>query len=215
MLFPTSEAGLESSMRRLHLTDEMITPEETRTHEFLGIDLLVVNVTLIVLIVTAIWAEQRHIPASAAAIVVGALIGGLLRLTGGDMSEIARALPAVGIFNEEIFMYILLPPIIFEAGFSLSKRYFFSNMTTILVFAVLGTLLSTFIVGQMCQWAGVMGFFEADNADALDFRSPHDSYLFGALISATDRESFSRARNSDQSRLTHSHQPLLLRLAKR
>eukprot|EP00966_Prymnesium_polylepis_P011245 259043-Prymnesium_polylepis.1 len=89
-------------------------------------------------------------------------------------------------FNEEVFLYALLPPIIFEAGFSLAKGYFFSNLTTILLFAVVGTLLSTIIIGQSCHWAGSAGFFASQGSNALDFRTPRDSYLFGALISATD-----------------------------
>ena len=42
-------------------------------------------------------------------------------------------------FNEEFFLYLLLPPIIFEAGLSLSRHHFFANFATIMLFAVVGT----------------------------------------------------------------------------
>ena len=50
-------------------------------------------------------------------------------------------------FDFEFFMIFLLPPIIFEAGFSMSKRGFFDNLVPILLYAVAGTLISTFSAG--------------------------------------------------------------------
>ena len=154
-------------------------------HAYIGFDLLMVNGVLIVLVMTSIWAEQRHIPASAVAIIVGAVVGGFMRVSGAGESS-ALQLTSTAMFDEEVFLYLLLPPIIFEAGFSLTKGYFFSNLGTILLFAVVGTLLSTIIIGQTCHWAGVSGLFASKGSNALDFRTPRDSYLFGALISATD-----------------------------
>jgi len=84
--------------------------------------------------------------------------------------------------------YGLLPPIIFEAGFSLSRRHFFGNLATILLFAVVGTLITTCVIGQTIYAVGSARAFASPSgaADALDFSTPLDSYLFGALISATD-----------------------------
>ena len=72
----------------------------------------------------------------------------------------------------QLFLYVLLPPIIFEAGFSLSRRHFFNNLGTILLFAVAGTLLSTFVIGQVLYMAGHRDAFASASGrvDALDFR---------------------------------------------
>ena len=53
----------------------------------------------------------------------------------------------VTFFDESLFVYFLLPPIIFEAGFSLIKRPFFRNLGTILLFAVPGTVLTMLVIG--------------------------------------------------------------------
>ena len=65
--------------------------------------------------------------------------------------------------------------------FSLSKQYFFGNIGTILLFAVVGTLASTFVIGQSIYWVGRAGAFTSEDGqvDTLDFSTPLDSYLFG------------------------------------
>ncbi|CAN0433289.1 unnamed protein product, partial [Scytosiphon promiscuus] len=55
---------------------------------------------------------------------------------------------------QELFYFLLLPPIIFEAGYTLRKKDFFHNILSIVMFAVLGTLVSTFIIGYLTYLAG-------------------------------------------------------------
>ena len=157
---------------------------EEAEHVMHGADLVLVCYSLVALILIAIWAERRHVPSSLAAVLVGALLGMVLRQLG---AESAPSLRSLLFFDEEMFLYVLLPPIIFEAGFSIEKRFFFNNLATILLFAVVGTLLTTFVVGQACQIAGKHRWFRmGSSSDALDFHNPHDAYTFGAIVSATD-----------------------------
>eukprot|EP00729_Bicosta_minor_P002875 gene2875-11074_t len=68
------------------------------------------------------------------------------------------------VFDPELFFFVLLPPIIFFAGYDLKQKHFFRNITSILIYAFIGTTFACFATG---------GHF----ADCLSF---------GAFISATD-----------------------------
>ncbi|XP_022098662.1 sodium/hydrogen exchanger 9-like [Acanthaster planci] len=82
-------------------------------------------------------------------------------------------------FDPEVFFNMLLPPIIFYAGYSLKRRHFFRNLGSILTYAMIGTAISCFVVG------GIMFGLVSKAMGRTDF-SLQDSFLFGALISATD-----------------------------
>ncbi|MGH0186610.1 UNVERIFIED_CONTAM: hypothetical protein FKN15_022111 [Acipenser sinensis] len=86
-------------------------------------------------------------------------------------------------FDPEVFFNILLPPIIFNAGYSLKRRHFFRNLGSILAYAFIGTILSCFVIGSimygcvmLMNWVGQLGG---------DFYFT-DCLFFGAIVSATD-----------------------------
>ncbi|XP_033637609.1 sodium/hydrogen exchanger 7-like [Asterias rubens] len=82
-------------------------------------------------------------------------------------------------FDPEVFFNMLLPPIIFYAGYSLKRRHFFRNLGSILTYAMVGTAISCFVVG------GIMYSLVVLVMKRTDFNLK-DSLFFGALISATD-----------------------------
>ena len=65
-------------------------------------------------------------------------------------------------FDFDFFIVWLLPPIIFEAGYTLKRRLFLANLAPILTFAVVGTLASTAIVVGVLQGAAGLGAFGPD-----------------------------------------------------
>ncbi|XP_026531927.1 sodium/hydrogen exchanger 1 [Notechis scutatus] len=110
------------------------------------------------------------VPESCLLIVVGLLVGGLIKAVGET--------PPV--LNSKVFFLFLLPPIILDAGYFLPLRQFTENMGTILIFAVIGTLWNAFFVGALmyavCQ---ISGPFLSDIGLLYNL-------LFGSIISAVD-----------------------------
>lgn len=80
-----------------------------------------------------------------------------------------------------MFFFVLLPPIIFEAGYSLKSKDFFENIGAITLYAMLGTIISTFVVGLLTFYAAKQGLIKS-----IDKENPMEALLFGALISAVD-----------------------------
>ncbi|XP_057195565.1 sodium/hydrogen exchanger 1 [Triplophysa rosa] len=110
------------------------------------------------------------VPESCLLIVVGLLIGGLIKLVGED--------PPV--LSSKVFFFYLLPPIILDAGYFLPMRPFTENLGTILMFAVVGTLWNAFFIGGalygVCQ-------LEGDYLGKVELLS---CLLFGSVVSAVD-----------------------------
>ncbi|CAK6949185.1 Na(+)/H(+) exchanger beta-like [Scomber scombrus] len=115
------------------------------------------------------------VPESCLLIVVGLLVGGLIRAS--SPTSISDNIP---VLDEKLFFLYLLPPIILDAGYFLPIRPFTENLGTILVFAVVGTLWNIFFIGGMmygvCQ-------IEGTRLGSVDLLS---CLLFGSIISAVD-----------------------------
>jgi len=118
-----------------------------------------------------ITTHQLHfLPEAGGCVLVGVFLGLLIHiLPGYNLDDVS--------FDEEFFLIVLLPPIIFEAALSVNKKEFRRRRLAILMFAVFGTILSTFLTGFMVYYSS--GFF--DNTMPLI-----DSLIFGALISSID-----------------------------
>ncbi|XP_059364540.1 sodium/hydrogen exchanger 1-like [Carassius carassius] len=110
------------------------------------------------------------VPESCLLIVVGLLVGGLIKLVG----EVPPVL------ESKIFFFYLLPPIILDAGYFLPIRQFTENLGTILMFAVVGTLWNAFFVGGL-----LYGVCQLKSADLPDVNLL-SCLLFGSILSAVD-----------------------------
>ncbi|XP_033830643.1 Na(+)/H(+) exchanger beta-like [Periophthalmus magnuspinnatus] len=110
------------------------------------------------------------VPESCLLIVVGLLVGGVIK-------AIKEAPP---VLDDKLFFLYLLPPIILDAGYFLPIRPFTENLGTILTFAVVGTLWNAFFIGGtmygVCQIAGA----QLQRVNLLS------CLLFGTIISAVD-----------------------------
>lgn len=147
-----------------------------KAHELIGLNsLLFVSIVCVCLFLGYSLKKHKvfYLPESGAAMLFGLLIGGLITLAGRQESESVS-------FKPEVFFFGLLPPIIFEAGFTLKRRNFFRNMTSILMFAVLGTVVSTLVIAY-----GLFGLAKAGIVP-LNANDPLECLMFGSLISAVD-----------------------------
>ena len=82
---------------------------------------------------------------SGAIMLLGMLANGCVLLANNGHHALIRQLLTV----HDLIYYALLPPIIYEAGFSMRKRGFFANFVPILLLSVLGTLISILSTGFM------------------------------------------------------------------
>lgn len=87
-------------------------------------------------------------PESIAAVVVGVIIGCILKYfyNGTGLLQVVT-------FEPHTFFLFLLPPIMFHAGFSCKAGVFFRNFLTINSYAIFGTLIAG-IVFSLIFWYG-------------------------------------------------------------
>mmetsp|Transcript_3488 Transcript_3488/g.6734 ORF Transcript_3488/g.6734 Transcript_3488/m.6734 type:complete len:777 (-) Transcript_3488:171-2501(-) len=113
----------------------------------------------------------RTLPEAAGCILVGAAAGIVVRVLvpGVDLDRVA--------FDEDLFLSIFLPPIIFQATLAIDKKALGRNIVPVATFAVLGTVMSALLtagmlfVGTMATSTPIPGL---------------DATIFGALISSID-----------------------------
>ena len=129
-----------------------------------------VIVVLVILLSIAMFmtgvARKIHLPHTILLVIVGILLG--------EIAETWEPLAIVTGFRlgPEIMLFVFLPALIFESGYSIDTRQLHGDLPPILILAIPGMLMSTLIVGLGVWWM-------------LDIRLIV-ALVFGALISATD-----------------------------
>lgn len=111
------------------------------------------------------------VPESCMLIVLGTIVGGIAHVTHSDH---------VPTFSPDTFFLFLLPPIILESAYSLHDSAFFSNIGTILLFAVLGTVINAFTIGPSLYFLNSVGAIGLPDLSLLE------CLVFSSLISAVD-----------------------------
>lgn len=76
------------------------------------------------------------------------------------------------ILSHDLILYVLLPPLVYEASLTMDLRRLTRNLAPIMLLAFVGLVMSTLIVGVMLNWLTPLAIMPA--------------LVFGALISATD-----------------------------
>ncbi|CAL8251467.1 unnamed protein product [Arctogadus glacialis] len=148
--------------------------EEQSSGMTIFFSLLVIGICII-LVHLLIKFKLNFLPESVAVVSIGIIMGGFIKLI--EFKELANW-KEEEMFRPNMFFLLLLPPIIFESGYSLHKGNFFQNIGSICLFAVIGTAISAFIVGG--------GIYFLGQADVIYKMSMTDSFAFGSLISSVD-----------------------------
>ncbi|KAI8805350.1 Cation/H+ exchanger, partial [Cladochytrium replicatum] len=113
----------------------------------------------------------NYLGESAVTIILGLFVATVWRFIDSD--DQAKTIQ----LSSNLFYMVLLPPIIFEAGFTLQKVAFFRNLRSIVSLAFVGALFSTFLTSTL------MYFFSKLTKTHWSFV---ESLVFGSLISSTD-----------------------------
>lgn len=135
---------------------------------------------LLFLLCSALWSsyylQQRRIKAiheTVLSIFYGMIVGLIIRVAPGHYIQDAVK------FNLGYFFNILLPPIILNSGYELHQANFFSNIGSILMFAIPGTFVSALVLGT------ILYIWTALGVDGVHLEFV-DALAVGATLSATD-----------------------------
>uniref|UniRef100_A0A1I7U192 Sodium/hydrogen exchanger n=1 Tax=Caenorhabditis tropicalis TaxID=1561998 RepID=A0A1I7U192_9PELO len=111
---------------------------------------------------------KKILPESCCLIIIGIVFG--FFFIGDTTHQSIKFLE----FSTKAFFFYLLPPIILESAYSLKDRAFIENIGTILLYAVVGTILNIVLLAAallILIWIGVLGNIGLTVMDILTFAS--------------------------------------------
>jgi len=121
--------------------------------------------------------EIEWLPESAVTIAIGVCLGFYMSATIGHLAFFRDE----NVFNETCSTFLnlfLLPILMFEAGWSMRYKDFASQFQYIMLFAVVGSLISFIIVGYCIMKTGQWGLHGV--------KMPRAAFAYASLIAATD-----------------------------
>lgn len=132
---------------------------------------------------------------SSVACIAGLILGGLIKLFTGEAVK----------FDNTLFFYLVLPPIIFSAGFGLKRKKFFRYIGMIALFGIAGTILNFLLIAFAAYYFSTIFGYDHDNGSgpASDINLTWlQAMLLSAVLSASDEVSaLSLVRMQDFPRL--------------
>ncbi|KAL1924271.1 uncharacterized protein VTP21DRAFT_7306 [Calcarisporiella thermophila] len=137
--------------------------------------LILIGLLFLVMLVSFFLQKKRiqTIHESMVAIFAGIIVGFVINVAPGTVIQ------NMVTFKGSFFFNMLLPPIILSSGYDLNMKPFSRNFGTILIFAFVGTFISSLCTGSLVYLVGLTGL-ESVNPSFLD------ALIFGSIISATD-----------------------------
>eukprot|EP00890_Picochlorum_soloecismus_P003899 jgi/Picsp_1/450/NSC_00448-R1_sodium hydrogen len=158
---------------------------------------------LLLLVAGVVWlshlvrqSKLKFITLGSLALIIGLISGGLLYAY--FQVFLGKAIPRTLVaFQYEVYMDLLLPPIIFYAGFSIKKKAFFSNFGALVTLGVFGTIISAVVVALLSYFVLiVLGLDDASHVS--------NSLALGVVMSSSDSVAALQALSSEVHPQLHS-----------
>ena len=118
----------------------------------------------------------HYLHESGICMIVGTIIALLSKYIGNTNDSLNNFVT----FDDEMFFNIVLPPIIFSAGYNLKKRAFFKYFFYIVTFGIFGTIISFGSVSALIHFSNKLNFFSPFKLDGKLI------LLFSSVIASTD-----------------------------